>query len=68
MAPRRSSPSSIPADASSTSDPVLAALANARLEDEPISEEEERAVAEAREALRRGKVVSQDELRGLLGI
>jgi hypothetical protein len=68
MAPRRSSPSSIPADASSASDPVGAALANAPLEDEPIREEEERAVAEAREALRRGEVVSQAELRRLLGI
>jgi GAF domain-containing protein len=51
-------------------DPVAAALRNAPLEDEEISEEEERAVAEAREWLSKngGKGVPHAEARRRLGI
>ena len=44
------------------------ALAAAPLEDEPISEEEERAVEEARRAIARGAVISDAELRRRLGL
>jgi len=47
-------------------DPALTALANAPLEDEDISEEEERAVAEARESLRqRGGIPHTEAMRRL---
>jgi hypothetical protein len=51
-------------------DPVAAALRNAPLEDEEISEEEERAVAEAREWLSKngGKGVPHAEAMRRLGI
>ena len=48
-------------------DPVIELLDNAPPEDEPISEEEERAVAEGREALRRGDVFSAEEIEHDLG-
>ena len=51
-------------------DPVGAALANTPLEDEEISEEEERAVAEARESLKRngGRGISHAEAMRRLGL
>ena len=51
-------------------DPVAAALRNAPIEDEEISEEEERAVAEAREWLSKngGKGVPHAEAMRRLGI
>jgi hypothetical protein len=39
-------------------DPISVALANAPIDDEPVSEEEARDVAEARAAYARGEVVS----------
>lgn len=41
-------------------------LDNAPLDDEPETEEERQAVAEAREELRRGETVSLDEIRAEL--
>jgi hypothetical protein len=43
-------------------DPVAAALANAPNEDEEISEDEERAVAEAREWLKHNKPIPHEEV------
>lgn len=51
-----------------TDDVLQQRLRDAPPEDEPISETEEQAVAEAREALRRGEVVSHAEMRRELGI
>ena len=48
--------------------PVLAALRNAPLDDEPETAEERAAVEEAREAERRGEVISDEELRRRLGL
>lgn len=51
-------------------DPVAAALASAPVEDEEISEEEERAVTEARESLERngGRGISHAEAMRRLGL
>ncbi len=51
-------------------DPVTAALANAPLEDEQISEQEERAVEEAREWVKHngGKGIPHDEAMRRLGL
>ena len=51
-------------------DPVAAALANAPVEDEEITGEEERAVAEARESLNRngGRGVAHAEAMRRLGL
>jgi len=46
-----------------TSDPVLAALQSAPVDDEPETDEERGAVEEGREAWRRGEVVTDEELR-----
>lgn len=46
-----------------TNDPVLRTLLNAPLDDEPETEEERQAVAEAKEDLAAGRVVSQAEAR-----
>lgn len=48
-------------------DPVLEAFDNAPLEDEPITEEEERAVEEGREAYRRGETYTREQIRQELG-
>ncbi len=48
-------------------DPVLLALANAPLDDEPETDEEHAAVAEAREEYQQGKWVSAEEVRRELG-
>ena len=49
-------------------DPVSRALANAPPEDEEISEEEERSVAEAREWLKRNKPIPQEEVLADFGL
>jgi hypothetical protein len=49
-------------------DPMAAALANAPLEDEEISEEEERAVAEAHEWLKLNKPIPMEEVLAEFGL
>jgi len=49
-------------------EPVLSTLANAPPEDEEISEEEERAVAEAREWLKYNKPISHEEVLAEFGL
>ena len=49
-------------------DPFLQALMNAPVDDEPETEEERAAVAEARAALERGQVISDEDLRRDLGL
>jgi hypothetical protein len=49
-------------------DPALGALENAPYDDEPVTEEEERLVEEGREAVRRGEVLTTDELIRFLGL
>lgn len=48
-------------------DPLLLALANAPLDDEPETDEERRLVEEGREDFRRGDVVSWEEIRKEFG-
>lgn len=45
--------------------PVLESLANAPEDDEPLTEEDERAIEEAREQVRRGEVLTHEEVRRL---
>jgi hypothetical protein len=49
-------------------DPVSIALANAPYDDEPVSEEEARDIAESRAAYARGEVVSHDEVLAEFGL
>ena len=49
-------------------DPVSVALANAPVDDEPVSEEEARDIAESRAAYARGEVVSNDEVLAEFGL
>jgi hypothetical protein len=49
-------------------DPVSRAVANAPIEDEPISEEEEGAVAEAREWLKHNQPIPHEELLAEFGL
>ena len=49
-------------------DPVSIALANAPIDDEPVSEEEARDIAEARAAYARGEVVSNEEVLAEFGL
>ena len=49
-------------------DPVERALANAPYDDEPVSEEEARDVAEARAAIARGEVISHEEVLAEFGL
>jgi len=51
-----------------TTDPVFKALLEAPLDDEPETEEERRAVQEAREELARGEVRTLEEVRRELGV
>jgi hypothetical protein len=51
-----------------TTDPVLRALLEAPLDDEPETEEERQAVHEAREELARGEVRTLEEVRRELGV
>ena len=50
------------------SDPVAQALAQAPEDDEPVSEEEEAAVAEARAELDRGEFIPHEEVKRRWGI
>jgi hypothetical protein len=49
-------------------DPVSRALANAPIDDEPITEAEERAVAEARQSLQHNKGIPLEEAVAQLGL
>jgi hypothetical protein len=49
-------------------DPVSVALANAPIDDEPVSEAEARDIAEARAASARGEVVSNEEVLAEFGL
>ncbi len=49
-------------------DPVARAIANAPIDDEPVSEEEARDIAEARAAAARGEVVSNEEVLAEFGL
>jgi hypothetical protein len=49
-------------------DPVARSLANAPLDDEPVSEEEAREIAAARAALDRGEGVSHEQVLAEFGI
>jgi hypothetical protein len=49
-------------------DPFLRALLNAPLDDEPETEDERAAMAEARAALERGEVITDEDLRRDLGL
>lgn len=49
-------------------DPVLAALANAPIDDEPETDEERVAVEEGRAALRAGQYATLEEVRRELGL
>jgi hypothetical protein len=49
-------------------DPVSIALANAPIDDEPVSEEEARDIAEARAAAARGEIVSNEEVLAEFGL
>jgi hypothetical protein len=50
-----------------TGDPVLRSLLFAPPDDEPVTDEEEAAIAEGWRAYREGRVLSSDELRNRLG-
>jgi hypothetical protein len=49
-------------------DPVSIALANAPIDDEPVSEEEARDIAEAHASYARGEVVSNEEVLAEFGL
>ena len=49
-------------------DPVSIALANAPYDDEPVSEEEARDIAESHAAYARGEIVSNDEVLAEFGL
>jgi hypothetical protein len=49
-------------------DPVSIALANAPYDDEPVSDEEARDIAESRAAYARGEAVSHDEVLAEFGL
>ncbi len=49
-------------------DPVSRAIANAPIDDEPVSEEEARDIAESRAAYARGEVVSHEEVLAEFGL
>lgn len=49
-------------------DPMSIALANAPVDDEPVSEEEARDIIEARAAIARGEVVSNEEVLAEFGL
>jgi hypothetical protein len=49
-------------------DPVLRARITAPIDDEPESDEERAAVAEAREAVARGELISTEQLNRELGL
>ena len=49
-------------------DPVSVALANAPVDDEPVSEAEARDIVEARSAIARGEVTSNEEVLAEFGL
>jgi hypothetical protein len=49
-------------------DPVTLSLLNAPVDDEPLTEEDLKAIAEADEDIRRGDVMTTDELKRRLGL
>ena len=49
-------------------DPVARAIANAPVDDEPVTEEEEQALNEAREWLRHNEPISHEQVLAGLGI
>ncbi len=49
-------------------DPVSLSLLNAPVDDEPLTEEDLKAIAEADEDIRRGDVMTTDELKRRLGL
>ena len=49
-------------------DPVARAIANAPIDDEPVTEEEEKAVAESREWLKHNKGIPHEQVLAELGI
>jgi hypothetical protein len=49
-------------------DPVSRAIANAPVDDEPVTEEEEKALNEAREWLKHNKGISHEQVLAELGI
>lgn len=49
-------------------DPFLNALAKAPWDDEPLTEDDLKAIAESKEDIAAGRVVSQEELKKELGI
>lgn len=49
-------------------DPLARALANAPFDDEPVSDEEARDIAESRAAYARGEVVSNEEVLAEFGL
>jgi hypothetical protein len=49
-------------------DPVARAIANAPLDDEPLTAEEERALDESREWLKRNKAIPHEQVLAELGI
>ena len=55
-------------DTSGEADPVLRALENAPLDDEPETEDERAAVAESLQELREGKGIPHEEALRLLGL
>jgi len=49
-------------------DPVSRAIANAPIDDEPVTKEEERALAESREWLKHNKPIPHEQVLAELGI
>ena len=49
-------------------DPVARAIANAPIDDEPVTEEEEKALAESREWLKHNKGIPHEQVLAELGI
>jgi hypothetical protein len=49
-------------------DPVARAIANAPIDDEPVTEEEERAVAESREWVKHNKGIPHEQVPAEMGI
>jgi len=64
-------PSQVPAairSLKSLLDPVARAIANAPIDDEPVTEEEEKAVAESREWLKHNEGIPHERVLAELGI
>jgi hypothetical protein len=49
-------------------DPVARAIANAPIDDEPVTEEEKKAVAESREWLKHNKAIPHEQVLAEMGI